>query len=74
MGFAPDACVVVEDSQYGIAAAHAAGMQAVGYAGGITRREQLQAADALISDMADLGATLARLTGAAPTARTVITP
>jgi len=74
MGFAPDACVVVEDSQYGITAAHAAGMRAVGYAGGITPREQLQAADALICDMADLGATLARLTGAAPTARTVITP
>jgi HAD superfamily hydrolase (TIGR01509 family) len=35
MGVHPSACVV-EDSQYGIQAARAAGMRALGYAGGLT--------------------------------------
>jgi HAD superfamily hydrolase (TIGR01509 family) len=67
MGFEPQACVVVEDSQYGVAAAHAAGMKVVGYAGGITPREHLEAADAVIVGMDSLGDTLARLTGGART-------
>jgi len=66
MGFVPGACVVVEDSQYGVAAARAAGMKVVGYAGGVTPREHLEGADAVILDMAHLAATLTRLTGAAP--------
>ena len=38
MGTDPSACVVVEDSRYGVQAARAAGMDALGYAGGLTRR------------------------------------
>jgi beta-phosphoglucomutase-like phosphatase (HAD superfamily) len=34
MSVAPEACVVIEDSIYGIAAARAAGMRAFGFAGG----------------------------------------
>lgn len=36
LGVAPDRCVVVEDSRYGVAAARAAGMRALGFAGGLT--------------------------------------
>jgi beta-phosphoglucomutase-like phosphatase (HAD superfamily) len=54
MGFAPAACVVVEDSRYGVAAARAAGMAVVGYAGGLTAAGDLAAADRVIDDMAGL--------------------
>lgn len=36
MGVDPARCAVVEDSQYGVQAARAAGMNAFGYAGGLT--------------------------------------
>ncbi|MFF3684539.1 HAD family hydrolase [Streptomyces sp. NPDC002187] len=38
----PAACVVVEDSRPGVQAARAAGMRALGYAGGLTRPELLE--------------------------------
>jgi HAD superfamily hydrolase (TIGR01509 family) len=62
MGVEPSRCVVVEDSRYGIAAARAAGMRSVGYAGGLTKPDDLADADAVIDDMATLPATVARLT------------
>jgi HAD superfamily hydrolase (TIGR01509 family) len=36
IGVDPSSCVVVEDSPYGVQAARAAGMDALGYAGGLT--------------------------------------
>ena len=36
MGVDPAACVVVEDSRYGVQAGRAAGMDVLGYAGGVT--------------------------------------
>ncbi|MEV0091902.1 HAD family hydrolase [Streptomyces sp. NPDC050738] len=36
LGVEPAACVVVEDSKYGVQAARAAGMRSFGYAGGLT--------------------------------------
>jgi HAD superfamily hydrolase (TIGR01509 family) len=42
LGVAPERCVVVEDSRYGVAAARAAGMRAFGYAGGLTPAAWLQ--------------------------------
>jgi HAD superfamily hydrolase (TIGR01509 family) len=36
LGVAPGRCAVVEDSQYGVQAARAAGMRSFGYAGGLT--------------------------------------
>jgi HAD superfamily hydrolase (TIGR01509 family) len=51
----PAHCAVVEDSRYGIEAAHAAGMRAFGYAGGLTPRERLADAGAIVfDDMRDL--------------------
>jgi len=47
-------CVVVEDSRYGVAAARAAGMKVIGFAGGITPAAQLAEADMVLTDMADL--------------------
>lgn len=47
-------CVVVEDSRYGVEAARAAGMAVVGYAGGITPRSHLDAADRVVTDMTEL--------------------
>ena len=54
MGFGPSACVVVEDSQHGVAAARAAGMRVVGYAGGITPARLLAGADVLVTDLTDV--------------------
>ena len=42
MGVDPAACAVVEDSRYGVEAARAAGMLALGFAGGLTAAEHLQ--------------------------------
>ncbi|QTE31350.1 HAD family phosphatase [Pengzhenrongella sicca] len=54
-------CVVVEDSQYGVAGARAAGMRCVGFAGGITPAAQLREADVVITDMAALPAAVTAL-------------
>lgn len=51
---APDRCVVVEDSPHGVAAARAARMPCVGFAGSVTSRDQLTDADVIIDDMAGL--------------------
>ncbi len=56
-------CVVVEDSQYGVAAARAAQMPVIGFAGGITPAHQLAGASQVIVDMADLVDTVGRLLG-----------
>jgi HAD superfamily hydrolase (TIGR01509 family) len=61
MGVEPSRCVVVEDSRYGVAAARAAGMRSVGFAGGLTKAADLADADAVIDDMAKLPATVAQL-------------
>lgn len=50
MGVAPDRCVVVEDSQYGVQAARAAGMRAFGYAGGLTPAQWLEGPDTVVFD------------------------
>ncbi|AUG76411.1 haloacid dehalogenase [Kitasatospora sp. MMS16-BH015] len=41
MGVDPAACVVVEDSRFGVQAARAAGMRSFGYAGGLTPADWL---------------------------------
>ena len=41
LGVDPARCAVVEDSRYGVEAARAAGMQAFGYAGGLTPADRL---------------------------------
>jgi len=55
MGVGPTACVVVEDSQYGVQAARAAGMAAFGYTGSVTPAEMLQGPGTTVfSDMREL--------------------
>jgi len=61
MGVDPAACAVVEDSRYGVAAARAAGMLALAYAGGVTAAEHLRGPDTLVfDDMRELPALLSR--------------
>jgi HAD superfamily hydrolase (TIGR01509 family) len=62
MGVEPAACAVVEDSPYGIEAARAAGMRALGFAGGLTPAARLVAAGAVavFNDMRELPGLLAR--------------
>jgi HAD superfamily hydrolase (TIGR01509 family) len=51
----PATCLVVEDSRSGVEAARAAGMRALGYAGGLTPAEWLEGpATTVFTDMADL--------------------
>jgi HAD superfamily hydrolase (TIGR01509 family) len=54
MGIEPAACAVVEDSPFGVQAAHAAGMTVFAYAGGVMPTERLQDADVVFDDMRDL--------------------
>lgn len=55
MGVEPSACVVVEDSRYGVEAARAAGMRSVGFAGGLTPAAWLAGpGTVVIDDMAQL--------------------
>ncbi|MFI6444040.1 HAD family hydrolase [Kitasatospora sp. NPDC050543] len=50
MGVPPQACLVVEDSRYGVRAARAAGMRSVGYAGGITPAHWLAGPGTVVID------------------------
>ena len=50
MGVDPAACVVVEDSRYGVEAARAAGMRSVGFAGGLTPADWLQGPGTVVID------------------------
>jgi HAD superfamily hydrolase (TIGR01509 family) len=59
MGAEPGACAVVEDSPFGVQAAHAAGMTAFAYAGGVMSAERLQEADVVFDDMRELPRLLA---------------
>jgi HAD superfamily hydrolase (TIGR01509 family) len=55
MSVPPDRCAVVEDSRHGVAAARAAGMWAVGYAGGVTPAAALEGPQTIVfQDMRDL--------------------
>lgn len=55
MGWEPRNCVVVEDSVYGVQAGRAAGMQVIGYAGGVTPASRLALPGVIvIHDMRDL--------------------
>ncbi len=55
IGVEPSACVVVEDSRYGVEAARAAGMRSVGFAGGLTPAAWLAGpGTVVIDDMAQL--------------------
>jgi HAD superfamily hydrolase (TIGR01509 family) len=54
MGVEAGACAVVEDSPFGVQAAHAAGMEVFAYSGGIMPREKLEFADVIFDDMREL--------------------
>ena len=62
MGAAPSACVVVEDSRAGVAAARAAAMRALAYTGGVTPAALLEGpATVLFDDMRRLPSLLGAL-------------
>jgi HAD superfamily hydrolase (TIGR01509 family) len=50
MGVDPGACAVIEDSQYGVQAARAAGMEAFGYAGSVTPAQMLEGPGTTVFD------------------------
>ncbi|MFJ6385037.1 HAD family hydrolase [Kitasatospora sp. NPDC092039] len=60
MGVRPAACLVVEDSKYGVAAARAAGMRSLGFHGGLTPRAWLEGPGTrTFADMRELPALVA---------------
>jgi HAD superfamily hydrolase (TIGR01509 family) len=62
MGVDPARCAVVEDSRYGVEAARAAGMLALGFAGGLTAAEHLRGPGTLVfSEMRELPRLLASI-------------
>ncbi|MDI6105733.1 HAD family hydrolase [Actinoplanes sp. NEAU-A12] len=62
IGVRPRACVVVEDSQYGVQAARAAGMRCLAYAGGLTAVDRLEGPGTTVfDDMRDLPALLDKI-------------
>lgn len=67
MGVPASRCVVVEDSQHGVTAAKAAGMRVLGYAGGVTPRNWLVDAGAVVfDDMSKLPEVIASLPSGTP--------
>ncbi|WP_049580250.1 HAD family hydrolase [Streptomyces sp. SBT349] len=50
MGVEPGRCAVIEDSQYGVRAARAAGMRSFGYAGGLTPAAWLAGDNTVVFD------------------------
>jgi HAD superfamily hydrolase (TIGR01509 family) len=61
MGVDPSACIVVEDSKFGVQAARAAGMRALGYAGGHTPAHWLEGPHTTVfNNMRDLPTLLAQ--------------
>lgn len=50
MGVSPATCAVVEDSQYGVQAARAAGMRAFGYTGSVTPAQMLEGPGTTVFD------------------------
>jgi HAD superfamily hydrolase (TIGR01509 family) len=55
MGFSPAACVVVDDSVFGLEAARAANMRSFGYAGSVTSADRLTGSGTTVfDDMAEL--------------------
>jgi HAD superfamily hydrolase (TIGR01509 family) len=50
LGVEPADCAVVEDSQFGVEAARAAGMAAFGYTGGVIPAERLEGPDTVLFD------------------------
>jgi HAD superfamily hydrolase (TIGR01509 family) len=65
LGASPAQCVVVEDSAFGVAAARAAGMHVLAYAGGVTSAKKLDGPGTTIfHDMRDLPDLLSRHEGA----------
>jgi len=54
LGVPPSRCAVIEDAQPGIAAAHAAGMAAVGLVSTGRTREELAAADLVVDSLAKI--------------------
>ncbi|MFI9360812.1 HAD family hydrolase [Kitasatospora sp. NPDC053057] len=64
MGVDPARCLVVEDSGPGVAAARAAGMRALGYAGGVTAAERLAGPGTVVfDDMRELPSLIASYQG-----------
>ncbi len=60
LGVEPSACAVIEDSQYGVQAARAAGMRSFGYAGGLTDADKLAGEGTVVfTDMRELPGLLA---------------
>jgi beta-phosphoglucomutase-like phosphatase (HAD superfamily) len=65
MGFAPADCAVIEDSEPGVRAGVAAGMQVLGYVGGFNPRPLAALGALAFADMRDLPELLASRRGAA---------
>ena len=74
LGVAPSQCLVLEDAEKGVIAAHSAGMRCIAVSSGLTRHHDFSKATLVCASLAEVSLELIRNLESAPTALSRSTP